>query len=326
MTEALTKKQEPDEKATHSALVTRAGEWAHDHRAFFTGDSGSLLFRNALRTMFAIVPYVFVNVAMQHLFHRTVKQGKSLLGSKTLAKLFKPDIVHQAATIATSFTAFRSVSKIWNLNYDRIFGAKSAAEAADAISNLPGNIAHDAATILPSELASTATTAIVLSSIRTGIKNYEEPGVRHPVGKNFTNDWLANSLGYAAFFEANDRLYSVFNKKHFNGQYKDGTLPEEGTNTFTKDTPARLAFRNVGSVFMAALPFIAMQRHANFKTGNYNPAKNSYMKDVGIGLKAWVLPFAALTGGMELWQKNYDKLFNQLNKKSTGEEQQRGIV
>jgi hypothetical protein len=321
----------------HSGLTKSLGNWAYDHKPFFQSTTGSLAFRNAARTLTAIFPYLLVNVGAQHFFHHTVDKGKNLLGSQTLTKLFKPKIMQQAVGIALSFTTFRSFCKVWQNNYDRIFGAKTADEAADAIGNLPVNAMRDATHIVLSELAATGLSAITLAAIRTGLKTPEPPGILHPVGKNYVNDYLANALGYTVFFEASDRLYSVFNKNHFNGQYKGGTLPEDVNqqrekashakyDTFTEDSPLRVVFRNGASVFVAALPYIALQRLANSKTGNYQPGKNSYWKDVlHVGTKSWEIPFAVFTVGIEGFQRAYDKLFKKLEEKHANEKNQQSI-
>jgi hypothetical protein len=316
----------PKEKATaHSGVSGALGNFAYAHKDFF---QHNLAFRNFARTLTAIAPYVFVNVGVQHLFQRTVGSGKNF--GKYLTPILKHPITQSTAAIAFSFTTFRSVSKLWNASYDRIFGAQSPDEAAEAISALPANIAHDAVAIVPSEFAASGLSAITLAAVRGSLKTPEPPMVngvakKWAVGEHYANDWLANSLGYTVFFEASDRLYSAFNPKHPNGQYTNGTVPDDGKpdtkyDSFTDDTPARVAFRNGASVFMAALPFIAMQRFANFKTGGYNPAKNSYLTDVKHGLLAWELPFAVFTSGVELWQRNYDKLFDKLKAKDTAQE------
>ncbi len=125
------------------------------------------------------------------------------------------------------------------------------------------------------------------------------------------NDWLANAPRYTAVSRASDRLYSVFNKTHFNGQYKDGTVPDDGNSEASKYDnftegyagTGRIPQRRIG-VFWLTCTISPRQRFANFKTGNYNPAK-IHLKDGGS--PTWPrlhreLPFAIFTSGMELWQ------------------------
>lgn len=333
----------------------RMGKWAFDHKETMNSTAGSLAYRNFARTLVAIVPYVFVNVGVQHFFKHTVNSGKSF--GKLLTPVLKQPIIQSAAAIAFSFTTFRSTCKVWADNYDRIFKAKTQEDAAKAVKDLPGNIVKDYAKILPTEMAATGISAIILAAIRGGLKTHEPAGSQkasYPLEKDFPNDptirtkfpgdmkqltgqlgndYFANAAGYAAFFEVSDRLYSVFSKNHKNGVYHKGTLPgacnddqekQEAATPYDRlngDTPARLLFRNVAAVFAATLPFIAVQRFANMKTGNYNNKKNSYMKDVGVGMASWEPSFAVFTAGIEGWQRGYDGLLKKLHDKYSAQEQ-----
>lgn len=316
-----------------SGLSGKLGKWAFEHKDFFKSDVGNLAFRNATRTLVAIVPYLFLNVGIQHGFKNTVGfkgAEKNQVFGKTLSGALRNATVQSTAAIAFSFTAFRSTCKAWMASYDRIFNAQSKEEAADVIAHLPGQVANDLVHIVPSEFAATGLSAGILAGIRGGLKTPEPFGSQKNNWKQFVelypNDLTANVAGYAAFFEATDRLYSVFNHTHPNGAFVNGTVPQSSDQdpvqkrhgTFTNDTPARLVFRNVGSVAVAAIPYIALQRYANMKTGNYNPPKNGYLKDVAIGLASWEIPFAVFTSGIELYQKKYDALFKKLEDKYHG--------
>src|SRR5271156_5602667 len=102
--------QPPLEQQT--GFAARAGNWAFRHKDFFQGGTGSILFKNFLRTMFAIVPYAVVNIASQHFFHKTVNSGKNVFGP--LTGIFKDSnkTEHNTVTIGLSFPTFRTVSKV----------------------------------------------------------------------------------------------------------------------------------------------------------------------------------------------------------------------
>jgi hypothetical protein len=196
---------------------------------------------------------------------------------------------------------------VWDRNYDRIFGAKSAGEAAKAIRDLPKNIAKDIVDVSPTELASTTLAAGTLAAIRGGIH-------KMPVKDNgFTRDWAANALGYAVFFDLNGRLFDAFSRSH---AAKKGLQPAEAAdampelalkNDKTHDSFSKVLFRNAGSVLGAAVPYILVQRYANRKTGGLDPNK-SYEQNLKAVLAAFEIPFAVFTVGIEGWQRGYDKL------------------
>lgn len=307
------------------SLSDKLGHWAFRHKDFFQSGTGSILFRNFLRTMVAIVPYAFVNIASQHFFHRTMnRENAPKLGFLTGIFEGGNRIMQNTVTIALSFTTFRTVSKIWNNNYDRIFRANSADEAVAAIRDLPKNMVKDATDIGPRELSATGLAAVTLGAVRSGLST--------PTPLTHMREYSANALGYAAFFPVTDALY-----KGFEGRQKSKEADAEDLDAehgkevaiSTTDTFSKVVFRNAASVFIAAVPYIWAQRkmsYTNPKWGrNYAPLKtpegsvisknDTYLKNLGICLAAFDIPFAIFTSGIELYQRAWDKLFQKVQEK-----------
>jgi hypothetical protein len=307
----VSQEKEQQDKSQHkpSSLSERLGDWAFDHKDTFNSTGGKLLFRNGMRSALAILPYAFVNAGVFQLFAKFVHNKDSkLLGAELKHVLAdKQGILQSWAAIAFSFTTFRSTCKMIERNYDRIFGAETKEDAEEAVKNLPSNIVADYKQIVPREFCSTGPAAITLAAIRSGINN--PPGTAN----TFRRDYVANSLGYAAFFDLTGRLYDSQSPKDLTKLKRD--VDEMDANP--DDTPGKIVIRNAGAAIVAAVPYMIAQRAANRWTGGTQNNK-LYLKNVAAVDAAFIVPFAIYTMGMDAWKMGYDKFTGLKPKENKG--------
>lgn len=277
-------------------LSETLGAAAFARRDYFNSFSGQLLWRNFVSTLACVPPFVALNASMQH--------GLEACKDK-LPGMMKNKVAQSIVTVGASFSLFRALKKCWAKAYDRLFSAASPEEAAKVIDAMPAQAVSDMAAISPAEYAATAVAALPLVAVKHVLKTPEPMGLKGNPGQavaGWGNDVLSGIPAYTVFFETTDRLFHSFTAREKPGEPKTA-------NGFIHDTPAKLAFRGAASVALGMMPYLALQRAVHVNVGGMNPAKNTLIKDIGVGI-AGFSPFAFYTSTSEAWQRMYDQLVN----------------
>lgn len=310
--------------APPSALARELGHAAFARRDFFVSTTGNTLFRNGLRTLLAIVPTVaFGFIPSRYAFAKKLSPGESPLSS-LITPIRESPLAQQTVFIASGFTAFRTFSKIWQRNYDRIFSdCDDESKAVAAIDKLPSNITKDLIEILPAEIPSTVLAAFPLAAIKAGFKTKEGflDGNYAQARKGFVNDWVASIPAYAVFFETTERIYNdITGGKDTDEYYRNlcglppqDTIPKAQKHyaAFTEDGAGRLAFRRIGSLVVGLAPYFYAQRLSRAAIGDVKPGVHSLATNMAKEY-ANFSTFSFYTISSELYTKAYDALFERL--------------
>ena len=199
----------PTPTITKGSFADKAGKWSHQHKATMTNPLSWYGIRNIVNALVALTALsavvVPVRSGLSHIGAKAATTG--FTGSKSVDTFLEHTAgdpkFQQIIGIGLSFATFRTFFKVWKKNYDRIFtNSDSEQESAEAITNLPLNIAKDFGDIAPLEYPSTVAAAFPLVAIRSWMGGPAQP--------HSLKDALWSVPAYIAFFEMTERLFHGF--------------------------------------------------------------------------------------------------------------------
>jgi hypothetical protein len=193
-----------DETPEARANSTSLGRWAFDHKKQFSQDNPLAWYgiRNVLNNMVAIVG-LMATIVPTRMAMGGIAKAADVRGMRKTQQFFSHSVLQNTLGVGISFSTFRTMYKMWQRNYDRIFiKPEDSQQASQAIHDLPKNLWEDFKQIAPAEYPATMAAAVPLVGIRAA---FTPKGPELP--QNHWKDVTACALlAYPAFFEVTDRL------------------------------------------------------------------------------------------------------------------------
>lgn len=224
-------------------LANTIGKWAHEHKDYMSNNWLPWYgLRNAAASVFGITALVTILVPTRFGFGKLRSKAAETLKQNPDSKLARfaqttfNGLTENIIGTGLSFAGFRTGYKLWQRNYDRIFTkAPSEEDSAQAVSNLPENIASDLHYLAPVEFPATLIAAVPLVAMRSGMRLH---------GNEFNKAALPRVPGKPQLFEIkNPATNQLF-------QTDAGGLVAAGQDSRVKDVigciPAYTAFFEFG--------------------------------------------------------------------------------
>jgi hypothetical protein len=247
--------------------VSGIGQWVFDHKQSFSRDNPFAWYgiRNVLNNMVAIVGLMATIVPVRWGMGKLAQKADQAGLTKVGFGLAHP-ILQNMAGVGVSFSTFRTLYKMGQRSYDRIFGdPKSAEEASQAVADLPKNIWKDFWQIAPVEYPATMTAAIALVGIRAAVNAGPRSGPTEAVGNNLKDTLGCAFLAYPVFFEMTERLGRDW-------QLHRGYADPKTNEHINKDkmTMGEFLMRQVPAVAAGIIPYISLNNLAYRAQGKNN--------------------------------------------------------
>ena len=264
--------------------VSGVGQWVFDHKQAFSRDNPLAWYgiRNVLNNMVAIVGLMATIVPVRMGMGGVAKwaTGKAAVAEaaknvssqsfyKGVQGLFGHPTIQGMAGVGVSFSTFRTMYKMGQRSYDRVFGdPKSAEESSQAIADLPKNIWKDFKQIAAVEYPATMTAAVALVGIRNAVNGGAPEGAEMVKGvatypRHFRDIMGCAFLAYPVFFEMTERLGRDWQLQR---GYKDPKTNEHINKD--KMTIGEFLTRQVPAVAAGIIPYIAGNNIWHRKTGH----------------------------------------------------------
>lgn len=245
------------------------GRWVHEHKAQFSKDSPAAWYgiRNVANNMVSILGLMATIVPVRMGMGHVAKwaDGK---GMKNVQGFFSNGILQNSIGVGVSFSTFRTLYKMGQRAYDRVFvDPTNADQTTQAIHDLPKNWVADFKQIAPAEYPATMIASFGLVGIRAAFTP-----ARPDLPQNHWKDVAACALAaYPVFFEITEHLGRDF-------QLARGYNTEKTNEHIYKDNQTLGEFftRQMPAVAAGIVPYIGLNNLAYRKTGRqlcYNTAQ-----------------------------------------------------
>lgn len=241
--------QPVDGGAMAKGTVTPTGKWVFEHKRQFSQENPLAWYglRNVLNNIVAIVGLVATIVPKRMAMGYAAKWG-AVRGYKTFSNVMGHTVLQNSLGVGVSFATWRTMYKLWQRGYDRIFvKPESPEETSQALADAPKHLWRDLKQIGPSEYPATIAAAFALVGIRAGIT-----GGNPSLPANHWKDVAGCAfVAYPAFFEITERLGRDFMIQR---GYKDASTNEHIDKD--KQTLGEFLFRQVPAIAAGIIPYI----------------------------------------------------------------------
>ncbi len=284
------------------------GQWVFNHKQSFSHDNPLAWYgiRNVLNNMVSIVGLMATIVPVRMGMGHAAKWAESQGMAKTQAFFGNP-ILQNSLGVGVSFSTFRTMYKMGQRAYDRVFiESEDASETSKAIHDVPQNWWKDFKQIAPAEYPATMIAAFGLVGIRAAFT----PTAPDLAANHWKDVAACAAVAYPVFFEITENLGR-------NLQLNRGYTTEDTNEHINKDKQTFGTFitRQVPGVAAGIIPYIGVNnvwyrktgRQASYKMGATAQGIDSF------GKAFWKeRPFQAFwmfSLGRDLYFDAYDKLF-----------------
>lgn len=240
--------------------VSGIGKWVFNHQLDFSKNSPLAWYgiRNVLNNVVSIFGLMATIVPVRMAMGHTARwaEGK---GHTKLQNFMSHTILQNSIGVGVSFSTFRTLYKMGQRAYDRVFiDPTTPEEASKAVADLPKNWWNDFKQIAPAEYPATMLASFALVGIRSAITG----GPPEAAG-NYWKDIAGCALvAYPVFFEATEHLSRDF-------QIARGYNDTKTNEHFYKDQQSlsELLTRQIPGIAAGIIPYIA------FNTNYYRTTK-----------------------------------------------------
>ena len=234
--------------------------WIYQNQSRFGRDNPLAWYgiRNVANNMVAITGLMATIVPTRMAMGYAAKwaHGK---GYQSLSAVLSNNFAQNALGVGVSFSTFRTLYKMGQRGYDRVFVTpKSEEQTAQALQATPKNLWRDFWQIAPAEYPATMTAALALVGIRQGITRGAPE-----LPQNYWKDIAGCALvAYPVFFELTEHMGRALQlQRGYNNEATNEHIHKD------KQSVGEFLTRQLPAVATGIVPYIAFNNLAYRKTG-----------------------------------------------------------
>ncbi len=294
--------------------VSPWGRWAFENKAAYSKDNPLAWYglRNVAINIVGIMGLI-ATIVPTRMGMGKLAQWAEKKGYKQFSGVMSNTYLQNSLGVGVSFATFRTIYKMGQRAYDRVFvKPQSAEESTQAVHDLPKTLFKDLRQIAPSEYPATMTAAFALVGIRSAITG-GAPELKVNHWRDVTGSALA---AYPVFFELTEHMGRALMKQHGHTTHDTNEHLDKDKETF-----GEFLTRQLPAVAIGIVPYIGFNNLAYRHTGrqlSYNAAQRATGNRAidGFWQAAWkerpYQLFWMYTLGRDLYMDAYDKVIGKV--------------